>query len=192
MPTPFDALFDSVRDISAADAAERLNIKLRKNSEHAVALCPLHSEDTPSMTFFPDGHFFCFGCHESGRAIELYQKVLRLSALEAARALATDFNIIEPSAYAPVKRWGPTAYDLKHALDAFKGKRWGALCKHKHIFREMADIFAALLGPDTCAESGSFWAAVQGAASSEDELCRLDSARPAELLEMARGAHELH
>ena len=190
MATPFDALFDAVREIPAADAAERLNIHLRKNGDRSLALCPIHGEDLPSLTFFEDGHFFCFGCHASGRAIELYQKVLNISALEAARALAADFHIIEPSAYtpAPARHRQPTAQDLKQTLLSFKSCRLGELFNLKHQCQKTADDIDTLFGdPLRCAESSAFWKAVQGTADAEQEIYLLDNAMPADLLILAAG-----
>ena len=183
----YDALFDAVRDIPAADAAERLNIQLRVNGSRSVACCPIHGEDHPSMTFYPDGRFYCFGCNAHGGAIELYQQVLRLSPLEAARALAADFNILEPARGTPVPPRVPTAHDLKIALDKFKGKTWGALCARKHAAKAAASAIFALLGdPTACAETKAFWAAVRDAAGAEDELFQLEDAGPAQLLALVK------
>ena len=190
MPTPFDALFDAVREIPASDAAEHLNIHLRRNGDRSLAICPLHGENLPSLTFFEDGHFFCFGCHASGRAIELYQKVLNISALEAARALAADFHIIEPSAYtpAPARHRQPTAQDLKQTLLSFKSCRLGELFNLKHQCQKTADDIDTLFGdPSQCAESTAFWNSVKAAADAELQLYQLDAAMPADLLTLAAG-----
>ncbi len=188
MSSPYEALFSAVRDIPAADAAKRLNIKLRRRGNRFVALCPIHREKTPSLTFYPDGHFFCFGCQERGGAIERYQKALGVSALEAARALAVDFNIIEPERDAPTFRRGPSAMDLKRVLDTFKGHRWSSLCDQLHQSRDKADTIAAMVdNPEICAELPSFWQAVQDAANADAELCQLEDAGPTELLMMAGG-----
>ena len=189
MAGAFNALFDAVRPIPAADAAERLNIELHRRGSRAVACCPMHGEDHPSMVFYPDGRFFCFGCSAHGGAIELYQQVLNLSPLEAARALAADFNIVEPARGTPVPPRVPTAHDLKRALDKFKGKTWGALCERKHAAKATASAIFALLGdPTACAETKAFWAAVRDAAGAEDELFQLEDVSPAQLLALAKGA----
>lgn len=187
----YDALFDAVRSIPASDAAERLNIQLRSKGSRAVACCPIHGEDTPSLTFYPDGRFYCFGCQAHGGAIELYQQVLHLSPLEAARALAADFNIAEPAPGAPVPPRAPTAHDLKRALDRFKGAIWGALCDRKHEANTRSETILAVLGdPAVCAETTSFWAAVKESADAENELMQLEGATPAQLLALAKaGGH---
>ena len=179
----YDALFDAVRGIPASDAAERLNIQLRTNGSRSVACCPIHGEDTPSLTFYPDGRFYCFGCNAHGGAIELYQQVLNVSPLEAARALAADFNIIEPARGTPVPSRAPTAHDLKRALDRFKGKLWGALCDRKHESNAGAEAIFAMFGdPAICAETSTFWAAVKQSADAENKLMQLEDASPAQLL----------
>lgn len=192
MASRYDALFDAVRDIPSFEAAARLNIRLYAHGDRSVARCPIHGEDTPSLTFYPDGRFFCFGCHEHGGAIELYQKVLNLPALEAARALAADFNIVEPARYTPAPRREPTAYDLKKVLDAFKGKRWGALCDIKHAANKRAAVISTMIGDHAiCMEIASFWAAIKEASDVDMQLYQLETARPAELLAMAGDTDEL-
>ena len=189
MTNPFEALFEAVRDIPAIDAAERLNIQLRMHGQRAVACCPMHGESKPSLTFYPDGHFYCFGCNAHGRAIELYQQVLKLSPLEAARCLAVDFNIPEPMRGAPVPPRAPTAYDLKRVLDNVKSKHLHVLCERKHAaIARAAEISDTLKDHAKCAESRLFWAAIKDAASAEVGLYQLEDASPADLLALAKGA----
>ncbi|MFL6385813.1 MAG: DNA primase [Nitrososphaeraceae archaeon] len=52
-------------------------------------LCPFHQEKTPSFTVNPDkAVFHCFGCQESGDAIDFVQKQETLSFTEAIERLA--------------------------------------------------------------------------------------------------------
>jgi DNA primase len=52
-------------------------------------LCPFHQEKTPSFTVNPErGIFFCFGCSESGDAIDFLQRQATLSFTEAVERLA--------------------------------------------------------------------------------------------------------
>ncbi len=62
------------------------------------ALCPFHTEKTPSFTVNPDRQIFhCFGCGEGGDAIGFLMKHERLSFLEAVRLLAERANITLPA-----------------------------------------------------------------------------------------------
>ncbi len=196
MASRFEELFSAVRDIPASEAAAHLNITLNKRGNRSIALCPFHKEDTPSLTFYPDGHFYCFGCHEHGGSIELYQKILNIAPLSAARALAEDFNIREPeqniatgASSSPRKK--PSAYDLKRTLEQFRVNHWRSLRDRKYSFISQADEIAVKIGnPEICADSDAFWEAVQGAAKIEDELFLLEDASAAELLKMAGGTDE--
>ena len=40
-----------------------------------VALCPFHSERTPSAHFWPEGRFFCHGCHDCGDKVSFICRV---------------------------------------------------------------------------------------------------------------------
>ncbi len=50
------------------------------------ALCPFHSEKTPSLSFYKN-RFNCFGCGESGDAIDFTAKLLNLPLPQAAANL---------------------------------------------------------------------------------------------------------
>ena len=54
--------------------------------------CPFHGERTPSCRLWDD-HFYCFGCHTGGSAIDFTARLFNLSPLEAVKRLNTDFNI---------------------------------------------------------------------------------------------------
>ncbi|HEY1956778.1 MAG TPA: DNA primase [Polyangiaceae bacterium] len=62
---------------------------LKKRGRSFVGLCPFHKEKTPSFHVNPDrGFFHCFGCKESGSAIDFLMKNDGLTFPEAVRALA--------------------------------------------------------------------------------------------------------
>ena len=46
------------------------------------------------MCLYPDdGGFYCFGCQEHGDVIRLYQQVLSISPLDAAKRICSDFGL---------------------------------------------------------------------------------------------------
>ena len=62
---------------------------LKRRGRSWVGLCPFHKEKTPSFHVNPDrGFFHCFGCQESGSAIDFVMKHDGLTFPEAVRALA--------------------------------------------------------------------------------------------------------
>ena len=72
----------------AALLAER-GIALRRRGRHLFALCPFHSEKTPSFVVTPQrGLFHCFGCGVAGDAIGFLVRYDRVSFPEALRMLA--------------------------------------------------------------------------------------------------------
>lgn len=64
---------------------------LRGNKAH----CPWHEDKTPSLSFYDENRrFHCFSCGEGGDAVDLTQKLLRLSTpLEALQQLNTDYRL---------------------------------------------------------------------------------------------------
>ncbi len=77
---------------------------LRRRGRSFVGLCPFHKEKTPSFHVNPDrGFFHCFGCKESGSAIDFVMKLEGSTFPEAVRALAerAGIEIERSSAPAP-------------------------------------------------------------------------------------------
>ncbi|MEE3452115.1 DNA primase [Dialister sp.] len=65
-------------------------IKLQKKGRYYFASCPFHGpERTPSFSVSPEkGFYYCFGCHESGNAIDFVMKMDHLNFAEAVEKLA--------------------------------------------------------------------------------------------------------
>ena len=62
---------------------------LKRRGRAFVGLCPFHKEKSPSFHVNPDrGYFHCFGCKESGSAIDFLMKHEGYTFPEAVRALA--------------------------------------------------------------------------------------------------------
>lgn len=67
---------------------------LKKKGRTFVGLCPFHKEKTGSFNVNPDrGFFHCFGCKESGSAIDFLMKHEGYTFPEAVRALAERLGI---------------------------------------------------------------------------------------------------
>ncbi len=62
---------------------------LQKKGQNYMACCPFHEEKTPSFAVNPQKQFFyCFGCGESGTAIDFLMKYQNLGFVEAIEDLA--------------------------------------------------------------------------------------------------------
>ena len=69
-------------------------VKLERAGSRLRALCPFHSEKTPSFYVNPDsGLFHCFGCKASGDVISFVQRIENLDFGEAVKFLAEKYNI---------------------------------------------------------------------------------------------------
>jgi len=69
-------------------------VKLERAGSRLRALCPFHSEKTPSFYVNPDsGLFHCFGCKASGDVISFVQRIENLEFGEAVKFLAEKYNI---------------------------------------------------------------------------------------------------
>jgi hypothetical protein len=73
-----------------------------------VGLCPLHTEDTPSFTVYPDHHFHCYGCSAHGDVTDLEQARGGGTLAEAAERLGSERSQqIAPSPKAPKQEPAP-------------------------------------------------------------------------------------
>ncbi|PNR97144.1 DNA primase [Petrotoga sp. 9PWA.NaAc.5.4] len=65
-------------------------LSLNKKGKNYSALCPFHTEDTPSFYIFPDTQtFHCFGCGAHGDVITFLEKYEQISFLEALKKLGS-------------------------------------------------------------------------------------------------------
>ncbi|CAN5123512.1 hypothetical protein BH09MYX1_BH09MYX1_58720 [soil metagenome] len=93
---------------------------LKKRGRSWVGLCPFHREKTPSFHVNPErGFFHCFGCKESGSAIDFVMKQDGYTFPEAVRMLAERCGIVveeESRPAAEVDRQRKAKDDLYSAL----------------------------------------------------------------------------
>lgn len=63
---------------------------IKKRGRNFVALCPFHSERTPSFTISREKQiFYCFGCNTGGDVITFVSKIENISIHQALKKLAT-------------------------------------------------------------------------------------------------------
>lgn len=69
-------------------------IHLEKSGKNYKALCPFHTEDTPSFFVFPNTQTFkCFGCGAQGDVITFVEKYENISFVDAIKKLSKKANI---------------------------------------------------------------------------------------------------
>lgn len=70
------------------------HVALKPSGASMKGLCPFHQEKTPSLNVnTTTNHFYCFGCSESGDAIDFIQKIEGETFRWAVRFLADQYNI---------------------------------------------------------------------------------------------------
>ncbi len=68
-------------------------VQLKKQGSNFTALCPFHSEKTPSFVVSPTKQIYhCFGCGASGDAIKFIMEIEKLTYPEAIEKLASMYN----------------------------------------------------------------------------------------------------
>ncbi len=97
---------DQIKEhISIVDVAS-LYVSLKPAGKNFKALCPFHTEKTPSFFVMPDKNSFsCFGCHRFGDIFTMVQEMENLSFVEAMNFLAEKFNIpLEKGRFKAIKK----------------------------------------------------------------------------------------
>lgn len=60
--------------LRSKDFSKFIDTSIRQVGNKRQTLCVFHSEDTPSLTIFPDNSYHCFGCGAHGNAIDFLIK----------------------------------------------------------------------------------------------------------------------
>ena len=81
-----------IREIPAVHVARRFGVDMRQRGNRWAAICPFHTEKTPSFKEYQN-HFFCFGCGWSGDSVDLVARLSGVRPIEAAREVARAFGI---------------------------------------------------------------------------------------------------
>jgi len=88
---------DFINDLSdRVDIVGLINkrVPLKKAGKDYKACCPFHEEKTPSFTVVPDKQIYhCFGCGESGGAIDFIKKFDHLDFVAAVETVASESGI---------------------------------------------------------------------------------------------------
>jgi len=136
--------FDTIKEtLPIGDIVRFYGIEVKRNNQ---ALCPFHSEKTPSFTIFPKTNSFkCFGCGAGGSVIDFAMLIHSTDALEAAKILDNNNHLglfdYEPSQ--EEKNWLKEQQAQREAnkrLDkAFRGfmdKAFDLLCAYLHLLND--------------------------------------------------------
>lgn len=164
--------------LTALDVAAGYGLPLRQKGSKYWACCPLHGEKTPSLCFFPDGRWYCFGCHQYGDAVDLYAALYDVPTRDALRIVKGD-----SPGYSPAQNRRQTAAQLRRKVEEWKADQWTEACKRKFLAQRIMGLLESSFSPETLPEL--FWLAAAMDAKANDTLDLLESASPAQLLRMA-------
>ncbi len=89
------ATIDRIRDSADLVGLVEAEVALKRSGKSMKGLCPFHQEKTPSFFVFPDkGRYRCFGCGESGTAIDWVMTRSGVDFVEALEMLAERAGIV--------------------------------------------------------------------------------------------------
>jgi len=89
-----DEILDQIRGLPIDKIISKRISIATNGSINLKALCPFHSEKTPSLIIFPKkNNFKCFGCGEGGDGIGFVMNFEKIGFSEACKKIALDNNI---------------------------------------------------------------------------------------------------
>ena len=136
-------------------------MNLRPQGRKFLALCPFHSEKTPSLNVDPDqGLWHCFGCKAGGNVVKFVMQMETLSFNEALRELGRRVGI-EVDDITPEQR---QAHDHKTRL--------------RDIVARATSTYHSLLSRDPQAETARAYLAARGIGQAVIEAFQLGYAPP--------------
>ncbi len=147
---------DQIKEhISIVDVAS-LYVSLKPAGKNFKALCPFHTEKTPSFFVMPDKNSFtCFGCHRFGDIFTMVQEMENVSFVEAMHFLAEKFNIpLEKSRFHPVKKDDYLQLNelalgfFRESLFGTEGQEALAYLKKRGLHQETIDLFSLGYAPN--------------------------------------------
>ncbi len=125
--------------LSKIDIVEFISsyIPLKRAGRNFKALCPFHSEKTPSFIVSPELQIYkCFGCGEGGNAIKFLSEYEKISFGEALRVLAQRVGVkLDRAAYDKKQALRDRLYQINHLASEFYHY---ILTKHKAGGRALA------------------------------------------------------
>jgi DNA primase len=145
--------------LHAADIVDVISeyVSLKKVGRNYSALCPFHSEKTPSFTVSSEKQIFhCFGCGFGGNVFSFLMQYHNISFPEAVQDLAKRYNIVIPTKrmspeerkkfekrehILTINRWASQYYH-DFLLHASEGQNGRAYLKQRGIPYEIIDRFS--------------------------------------------------
>jgi DNA primase len=134
-------------------------IKLTRSGSHYKALCPFHSEKSPSFSIsLGDKHYHCFGCGAHGDAISFLMEYTKLSFKEALSFLAERYQVTlendkEDDSSKTLKKQLKEALNLAEdfyhfcLLHTYEGQKALDYARSRHLSLEFLDTFKLGFSP---------------------------------------------
>jgi len=146
-----DAKEQIKRSVSITDVVS-LYVDLKPAGKYLKALCPFHTEKTPSFFVMPDkDSFSCYGCNKFGDIFTFIQEIENLNFPEAMNFLIDKFNIpverditgkgFKKDVYAKINRMA-MKYFRDNLLDSPEGKKAREYLAKRGISRDTTELFS--------------------------------------------------
>ncbi len=120
-----------IKTLDLLPIVEAAGVQMRKSGSKWVGCCPMHDEKTGSFFVFPDNHFKCFGCQESGDIIDFVRKTQGIGFMEACNYLGIENRRPTPKLLETIR----TQQKKKAVKEAFEHWRDGKIDEYATLYR---------------------------------------------------------
>jgi len=142
--------FDTIKEVlPITNILHFYGIEVKKQNK---AVCPLHSEKSPSFTIYPHTNtWHCFGCGAGGSALDFVMAYFGLDVLDSAKKLNEDFNLglfdhkpTHEERHRLKEQQARREADkgLVKAFEDFINKAFDLLCDYLHLLNDWKIIHA--------------------------------------------------
>lgn len=139
------------RSVSITDVVSTY-VNLKPAGKYLKALCPFHTEKTPSFFVMPEkDSFSCYGCNKFGDIFTFIQEIENLNFSESMNFLVDKFNIpitrekqrpsVKKDVYVKINEIA-LKYFRSRLLDSAEGKNAMAYLEKRGILRKTVDNFS--------------------------------------------------
>lgn len=119
-------IIEEVRDRADIERVVGRSVRLQKQGNRLVGLCPFHNEKSPSFGVSREKQlYYCFGCQAGGNVFDFVMALEGLDFPDAVRSLAKEVGVTIPEeAESPAERDARSKRERLFALNAYAAQTY--------------------------------------------------------------------
>lgn len=180
-------LTHQIKAVDLLSVVQREGIQLKGTGKYHAALCPFHTEKTPSFVVNTGkNRFCCYGCHEYGDVVDFLQKLHGFTFPDALAYLGIENRPTTKAQFAAIKRRIKAAEIRRERREAREARERELAYTLGTLIRRINKAAMALT-PDNLAEYGNIFSSLPWYEWGHDTLINGNKLEKAYLLWSFKG-----